>query len=143
MIEAESNGVYQFSPLDPDDVRNEVYFQAAARADIEEDANLVAYDQAVSAAAFVFSDDTEDPTDGAFGFYSPTAIQYQKVEEALLSETTTLPTGIGTSDAQFPFFAPIQIVILPYVAGRADDETIPAFVFIRERESDEPAVVNE
>ncbi|MDO8643771.1 MAG: hypothetical protein Q7S00_02245 [bacterium] len=144
VIEGNANGVYQFSPVDPTDPTHEKYLAAAVRdtlVDFEEDL-LTPYDQAVLTAADVFNRSLTDPTKGAFGFYSPSASQYDKIQQAFLNQATVLPSGVGTSDAQYPAFKPIQILILPAVATTSSDSDVPSFVFVRGRNSGDPAVTN-
>jgi len=142
VIEATNGTVYQFSPVKPGDPSHAVYLDAEAREDV--DPNLrVAYDQAVLTAAAVFNTDTEDPTGGAFAFYSPTAAQQEALNEALESRARELPAGCGTSDANFPAFAPVQVLILDDVAPSVAGAGIVSFVFVRTRADFEPAVTNE
>lgn len=143
VIEAEANDIFQFSPVDPDDINHDIYLYARERTNFDEEALQHAYDQATTTAAFVFSEEIDDPTGGAFGFYSPTEMQYNALEAAFLSETTNLPENVGTSDAEFPAFAPIQILILSDIATRNEWSDIPSFVFIRSRMASEPAVIAE
>ncbi|MBI1909971.1 MAG: hypothetical protein HYS22_07370 [Deltaproteobacteria bacterium] len=145
VIEASSKGGYQFSPVNPDDPTHEKYLAAASREKVvglEENMDT-AYDQAVLTAADAFNEAMEDPTGGAFAFYSPTAEQYENLRQALESETKTFPANAGTSDAQFPAFSPIQVLILKNVSPQQFDNITPSFVFVRQREKTEPAVTND
>ena len=141
VIEAGSGGHYQFSPLYPDDPTHDEYLDAAHRVNVADD-NLIAYDQAVLTAAYIFNDDTQDPTQGAFAFYSPTTLQYDTLQEALISGDTEFPSGAGTSNQQYPALAPIQVLILPDVSTRSSESSVPSFVFVRERNENDPAVTN-
>ncbi len=142
VIEANNGTVYQFSPVDPDDPSFPV-FQAAAERDSLEKANRLAYDQAVLTAAGIFTGDTEDPTGGAFAFYSPTVAQAQAIQDGLKSGATSLPAGCGTSDGNFPALAPVQILVLDEVAPSGISEDVPSFVFVRSRNPSEPAITDE
>ena len=135
VIEATDGTIYQFSPVDPDDLSNEVYVLADRRLDLDGASVRLAYDQAVLTAAAIFSGETEDPTTGAFAFYSPTQAQYEALEMGLASRSSTLPAGCGASDANFPALAPVQAVLLAEVA--------PDFIFVRSKNISEPAVVSE
>ncbi len=141
VIEAHLGGIYQFSPVDPSDINHDIYLNADERANLDESLLQRAYDQAVVSAAFVFSGTLTDSTRDAFGFYSPTDEEYDVLEAALLSKTRDLPENIGTGDDQFPAFAPIQILILSNIVTRTEESTVPAFVFVRTRTAEEPAVI--
>ncbi len=140
-IEANHGGVYQFSPFDPGDQTNVVYRASESREDLTESLKL-AYDQAVLTAAYIFDDDTEDPTGGAFAFYSPSASEFEVLKKALDSQTSDLPKGAGTLDAIFPALAPVQALLLDGIAPSRDDPKIPSFVFVRTRRSSDPAVTD-
>lgn len=142
VIEATNGSVFQFSPVKPGDPSHAVYLDAEARGDVDPDLH-VAYDQAVLTAAAVFNGDTEDPTGGAFAFYSPTASQQTALNEALESGARTLPSGCGTSDANFPAFAPVQVLMLDEIAPSVTGGGVTSFVFVRTRADFEPAVTNE
>ncbi len=132
---------FQFSPVDPDDPTHEKYLAAERREDLD-DEDQIAYDQAVLTAADIFNGDTEDPTEGAFAFYTPSASQWEVLQEALADGVTELPTGSGTSDARFPSLAPVQVLILSDIASATTTEERPSFVFVRERDSTDPAVID-
>ncbi len=133
VIAANDGNVYQFSPVDPEDPSFPVFEAAAVRDDLNA-GELAAYDQAVLTAAGVFTGDTEDPTNGAFAFYSPTPAQFDLLDQALEDGDTSLPPGCGASDGNFPALAPVQVLVL---------DEIPGFVFVRSRKFIEPAVTNE
>ncbi len=139
IIEANDNNVYQFSPVKPSDPSNEAYLDAANRNQLSFASRLLTYDQGLLTAAGIFDGSLIDNTDGAFGFYSPTKSQYENLLTGLNS--TTLPSGIGTSDAQFPALAPIQIRILDTVSPQNFDTELPAFVFIGSRSQNDFAVL--
>jgi len=142
VIEANNGHVYQYSPVEPDDPSFPVYQAASERESLGPQYDI-AYDQAVLTAAGVFTGDTEDPTTGAFAFYSPTAAQYDAIRQGLESGDTSLPHGCGTSDSNFPALAPVQILVLddiaPAVLGGGGGG-VPSFVFVRSRKSSEPAI---
>ena len=128
----------QFSPtnfLDP----NYPTFVKAQDRTLLSASLLAAYDQAVLTAAAAFNEDLADPTNGAFAFNSPSEAAWELLETALISESEDIPAGVGTSDANFPAFAPIQVVIdaeiWAYENGR------PSFVFSRMKEDSEAAVI--
>lgn len=132
---------YQFSPVDPTDPTHKFYLNAAQREDLKDD-NLAAYDQAVLTAAEIFNEGTEDPTNGAFAFYSPSENEYEALQESLESGRLDLPSGAGTSDARYPSLAPVQVLILQDVASATSRDSRPSFVFVRERNETEPAVTD-
>lgn len=142
VIEASNGSVYQFSPVQPGDPSHAVYLDAEAREDVDEDL-LIAYDQAALTASAIFNGDTKDPTGGAFAFYSPTPDQADLLREALESGAGELPPGCGTSDANFPALAPVQVLLLKDIAPSFGDPDVPSFVFVRPRADFEPAVVRE
>ncbi|HSA58934.1 MAG TPA: hypothetical protein VLJ37_04545 [bacterium] len=142
VIEATNGSVYQFSPVQPGDPSHSVYLDAEAREDVDEEL-LIAYDQAALTAAAVFNGETEDPTGGAFAFYSPTPTQAALIQDALATGVKDLPAGCGTSDANFPALAPVQVLLLKDVAPSTAGQDIPSFVFVRSRADFEPAVVLE
>lgn len=139
VIEADN----QFNPVDPEDENHERYSKAAFRTNFRDDDDLIAYDQAVLSAADIFNEDTEDPTEGAFAFYSPSEGEYESLLIALEAGDFELPNKAGTSDAKFPNLAPVQVLILKEVATATTKTDRPSFVFVRERDSTEPAVTDE
>ncbi|MDO8462303.1 MAG: hypothetical protein Q7S98_05540 [Deltaproteobacteria bacterium] len=144
VIEASSKGGFQFSPVDPNDPTHTKYLAAGSRDNLKgmETDLLTAYDQAVLTGGDTFNDSMEDPTNGAFAFYSPTAAQYENLREALETGTSKFPADAGTSDAQFPAYAPIQVLILESVSDQPSGKNLPSFVFVRKRESGVAAVTN-
>lgn len=130
----------QFSPTDPTDPGYQIFTDSADRNFLEKDWRTT-YDQAVLTAAGVYNDDTNDPAGGAFAFLSPTLEQWLVISEALASGTLDMPEASGVSDDNFPAFAPLQILVLngtwTYEDGR------PAFIFMRHRTADKPAVTNQ
>lgn len=142
VIEANNGTIYQFSPVAPDDPSHDAYESAANRNSLEEDL-LAAYDQAVLTAADIFNEETEDPTGGAFAFYSPTEAEYEILQASLLARDLDLPEDGGASDANFPALAPVQILVLPGIAPSHISDDVPSFVFVRTRSTAEPAVTNE
>ncbi len=138
-------GVYQFSPVNPND-SSYTYFDAASSrggmGTLEED-YLKAYDQAVLTAGRVFAGDVNDPTNGAFAFRSPNEDQWILIENALNSGTTEIPYGIGTGDGVFPAYAPTQVLVHPDVATYEDGRT--TFIFTRQKLGEDnslPAITN-
>lgn len=142
VIQANNGTVYQFSPVAPQDP-SYPYYQAAAARSLLGRTLLTAYDQAVLTAADIFNGGTKDATNGAFGYYSPTKAQYDALKEALTTQTTTMPQGTGTSDANFPALAPVQVLILSGIASSSDNPIIPSFVFVRSRNNLDPAVTDQ
>jgi len=140
VINAESGGVYQFSPVDPLSFSNDIFTASALREALIGESEFIAYDQSVLSAAGIFANTTDDPTGGAFAFRSPTANQSVCLAGALLTRTTVLPSDCGPGDENFPAFAPVQILIHPSVS--LTDDGRPSFVFYRNRSEDEPAVTN-
>jgi len=140
IILAEENGQYQFAAVDPNDANHANFVDSASRADLSSNDLRLSYDQAVLSAAQVFADLVGDPTHGAFAFYTPTQAQYTNLLTALFAEVTALPPNIGVSDADFPVFIPIQVVILLDIVSQDDGNDVPSFVFVRERISTDPAV---
>ncbi|MBI2082341.1 MAG: hypothetical protein HYT76_02115 [Deltaproteobacteria bacterium] len=138
VIEAEN----QFNPIDPEDKNHERYLDAALRSNFRDDDDWVAYDQALLTSADIFNEDTEDPTGGAFAFYSPSEEEYEALLVALESGDLDLPRNAGTSDASFPNLAPIQVFILKDIASATSQTDRPSFVFVRERDSTDPAVTD-
>lgn len=130
----------QFSPTNPSDPSYEIFNLAEDREFLEDDWH-VAYDQAVLTSAGIYDEDIADPTGGAFAFLSPTAEQWTIISEALSSGTLDMPEGAGVTDDNFPAFAPLQIVIVDGT-WRYDDGR-PAFIFIRHRSADKPAVTGQ
>jgi hypothetical protein len=133
VVAANDGDIYQFSPVNPEDPSFSVFEAATVREDLNA-GELAAYDQAVSTAAGIFTGDTEDPTNGAFAFYSPTPAQFHLLDQALEDGDTALPPGCGASDGNFPALAPVQVLVL---------EEIPGFVFVRSRKFFDSAVTDE
>ncbi len=129
----------QFSPVNPLDVNYETYKDAEDRNFLADEVRT-AYDQAVLTAAYVYNDEIEDPTGGAFAFRSPTTNEWTNISEWLATGATTLPPDSGVTDANYPAFAPVQIVVLKSVWTYDDGR--PAFIFIRERAASSPAVTD-
>ncbi len=138
VIQANRNGIYQFSPVDPDDPSFSAYSAAAQRSGLSASRMLV-YDQALLTAADVFDESLEDNTSESFGFYSPTKSEYENLLTGLNS--TELPEDVGRSDNTFPTLAPIQILILENISPQTFDEELPSFVFVKSRTSAEAAVL--
>lgn len=138
VIEAEG----QFASVDPENINNKKYQEAADRTAIRDDDDLIAYDQAVLTAADIFNDATKDPTEGAFAFYTPTVEQQVLLLEALETGVLTLPKDCGASDEQFPELAPVQVLLLKDIASITSRDPRPSFVFVRERSDTEPAVTD-
>ncbi|MBI2980924.1 MAG: hypothetical protein HYY44_01235 [Deltaproteobacteria bacterium] len=129
-------------PVNPGDENNDRYLDAVLRSSLRNDDDLIAYDQSVLTAVDIFNEETEDPTEGAFAFYSPTDEEYLVLRAALETADVTLPDGAGTSDAKFPNLAPVQVLILKEIATATSRTNRPSFVFVRERDSAEPAVTD-
>jgi len=138
VILAHRNGIYQFSPVDPEDPSFDAFNAAAQREGLSA-SRLYVYDQALLSAADIFDESLADNTSGSFGFYSPTQGEY----DALLSGlgSTELPEGAGRSDSTFPALAPIQILILPDISPQSFDADLPSFVFVKSRQANEDAVL--
>lgn len=139
VIAAEEYGIYQYSPVDPNDPTHETYTNAEARAFLPDDYHR-AYDQASLSAAYIFSEDTEDPTGGAYGFFSPDGDEWECIESAYTSGTILIPVGCGVSDGDFPELAPIQLIMVESLWKYPDGR--PAFIFIRSRNILDTAVVS-
>lgn len=142
VVEAKNGNSYEFSPVNPADTNHELYLDSDSRSNMDSENLILAYDQAVTSAAQIFGSQMGDPTNGSFAFYSPSDDEYTALLTGLFSEDTVLPAGVGISDANFPALSPIQVVILLEVASRSSDTDTPAFVFVRERISTEPAVTS-
>ncbi len=142
VIEANEGTVFQFSPVEPGDPSHGAYLDAALRSDVDQSL-LISYDQAVITAAAVFNGDTKDPTSGAFAFYSPTSAENEVLKEALQSGTQDLPQGAGTSDANFPALAPVQVLLLTEIAPSTVGGGVPSFVFVRSKKPFDVAVSEE
>lgn len=140
VITANNGTIYQYSPVDPADPTHDTYTNAEAR-DFLDSSLHRGYDQAVLSAAYIFSEETPDPTGGAFAFYSPTSEEWVKIQQAYDNNMVSLPVGCGIEDADFPNFDYIQIVILTKTWEYPDGR--PAFVFIRERSAGDYVVVME
>jgi hypothetical protein len=95
----------------------------------------------VLSAAHLFSNNTPDPTGGAFAFYSPTSEEWTKIQQGFDNNMVSLPVGTGVSDDDFPHYDYIQILILSKVWKYPDGR--PSFVFIRERNTGDYVVVQE
>lgn len=143
VIEARSAaGVPQFNPTDPAYDSYDIWQKAADKKNLDREL-WPAYDEATIIAAGIFDGSIEDPTGGAFGFFSPTAAQYEIIDSALRSETTTLPANAGKSDASYPSLKPIQFLVLDGLAPKSSQEPYPAFIFVRSRSASDPAVTDE
>ncbi len=140
VIEAELDGYYQFSPVDPTNSSFATYLVTDNRFDLLNIDELIAYDQAVVTAAGIFSNEFIDPTNGAFAFKTPTTAEALCLKTALNNAFTYLPEGCGVSDENFPAFAPVQVLIHPAVGVLENGD--PSFIFIRNRSEEEAAVTN-
>lgn len=138
VIEANRNGIYQFSPVNPSDPSYSAYSTAAQRTGLSTSRMLV-YDQALLTAADVFDESLSDNTQNSFGFYSPTKSEYENLLTGL--DSTELPEDVGRSDSTFPSLAPIQILILENISPQTFDAELPSFVFVKSRSSTDKAVV--
>lgn len=139
VIEASKLGIYfQFEPIRPSDPNRTIYDNASSR-NFLDSGDLLAYDQSVLTAGGIFDGSIVDPTDGAFGFRTPSAQQAACLEDAAARALPDIPSNCGPGDEMFPALAPLQIVIFSEVAKLSSGR--PAFVFYRSRESSEPAVI--
>lgn len=138
VITAKTGGVYQYSPVDPDNETYDTYTDAEARGFLDPSYHR-AYDQAVITAAGIFSDTIGDTTNGSFGFFSPTEDEWKKILLAYNNSMINLPNGCGRSNDDFPSLDPIQLVIINDIWTYSDGR--PSFVFIRSRESNDYAVI--
>ncbi|MFH1830404.1 MAG: hypothetical protein ABH871_06485 [Pseudomonadota bacterium] len=129
----------QYSPTDPSDPNHDLFDDAQDRNFLHED-ELIAYDQAVLTAGGIFNGDIADTTTGAFAFMSPTPSEWNTIAQAWSMHYWTVPEGAGFTDATFPAFAPIQILIHPDMWTYDDGR--PSFVFARMRTDNDFAVVN-
>lgn len=140
VISARDGDAYQFTPVDPDSVSHTALLAAATREGMLNKEELIAYDQAVLTAAGVFANIIKDPTDGAFAFRTPTPAESDCLSLAMATRSLFLPAGCGPGDENYPYFAPVQILIHPSVTKLDDGR--PGFVFIRNRDITDPAVTN-
>lgn len=136
VIEAVQDGVYQFSPVDPNDPSHDEYSNAAARSFLDKTLHA-AYDQSVLSAAHIIDGSVTDPTTGAFGFRTPTVDEGLCLDLAASTPSPVLPTSCDDPDARFPAFIPVQILIHPKIPRLSDGR--PAFIFYRARTISEPA----
>lgn len=139
VIRATQMGIYQFSPVDPGDPSHDEFEDAAARSFLNTPL-LAAYDQAVLSAAAIFDGTRSDPTNGAFGFRTPTVDEGLCLDLAAKTPSPVLPSSCDDPDARFPAMAPVQVLIHPQVPRLPDGR--PAFIFYRARTLTEPAVTN-
>ncbi len=139
-IIAESYGTYQFTPVDPAALSNEIFLDSAKRENLYNKEDVNAYDQAVMTAAQIFDNETADPTGGAFAFRTPTEWEAACLTTTMTLKLIILPSECGPGDENYPAFAPIQVLIHPSVAYLS--ESRPSFVFIRNRDLIDPAVTN-
>lgn len=130
----------QFKPVETGDPSHDIYLAAEKRSHLSGQ-DLVAYDQALQAAADAFAGNVSDPTNAAFAFRSPNSDQWFKIKEALASGTKTLPDGIGVSDSTFPTLAPVQVLVHPRVLKYSDGRS--TFIFTRSRDPNEVAVTDQ
>lgn len=140
VINARTNDAYQFSPVDPNNSSYAFFKASELRSNLTDAASLIAYDQAVLTAGHLFSNDTADPTIGAFAFRTPTLEQSLCLTGAMAIHSIIMPSECGWTDDDFPSFAPIQVLILPSVTLLEDER--PSFIFVRSRDLLEPAVTN-
>jgi len=127
----------QFSPVAKYDPSNEIFEDSQDRNFLDGDW-VVAYDQAVLTAAGIFNGDIKDTTGGSFAFRSPSAEEWSAIMAAWTSFELTVPASTGFSDATFPAFAPIQLLVHPDVWTYEDGR--PSFVFARSKTAVDPAV---
>ena len=142
VIEANNGTIYQFSPVNFTDASHDEYTASANRSDVSSDL-LKSYDQALLTAGGIFNSYTTDPTMESFAFYSPTSAQFTLLQQTLENVGGQLSEGCGTSDANFPALAPIQVLLLPDIAPSGTNSGVPSFVFIKSRSSTEPAVTGQ
>ena len=133
------NAPGQFQPAEEGDSSHDAFEDAERREELDADSRA-AYDQAVLTAGAVFAGEAVDPTNGAFAFRSPNEDEWERVAEALRSQTIRMPEDIGTGDLIFPALSPVQVLIDPEVW--TDEDGRPAFIFTRSRSTGEPAVTN-
>lgn len=118
---------------------NQTTYQAAITAGATHDGTPNGVQPELDSAAGVF-DGFDDPTSGCQGFWSPTAAQWQTVEQAINSGTTTLPSWIGIPFNYNGHPEITQIVYFPSV-GQSNTQNAPSFLFVRKRSTNAPAAV--
>ena len=115
---------------------NQNTFDAAIKAGATYNTNVTTGRQPeLSPAARVFGS-TFDPSSGCQGFWTPTAAQWDIVNQALNNPSPTLPSGTGVPFTYNGQPQITQIVYFPIVGGNP-----PVFLFVRKRNSGDNAVV--
>lgn len=100
-------------------------------------------DQELANAKAVFTNETSDIVAGSKCYWSPTFAQWQVVQQTIQSGTTTFPANTGApacwtaSKRQIVYKASIGL----NVSGGPNYQNAPAFVFVRQRQSSQPAAV--
>jgi len=99
--------------------------------------------QELDNASAVFTGQVSDIVGGSKCYWSPTTAQWLVVQQAIQSGTTTFPANTGTpacfaaNKRQIVYKASIGL----NVSGGPNYQNAPAFVFIRTRQSNQPAAV--
>jgi len=138
VIYAHNEDIYQYSPVDPSDPTHGIFEDAATRDGLDESFHR-AYDQAVLTAADIFSESIDDPTGGAFAFFSPTEEEWSCILDLYTQQGTNIPPSCGFTDSDFPSLAPIELFV-PRDIWRYKDG-MPSFVFARQKGNSEGPVV--
>lgn len=121
-------------------------YESNIKQDATYDATLVTGQQPeLDRASAVFVGQTQDPTGGSQGFWSPTNAEWVQVQQLLSSGTTQMPDR-STTGMSFFYNGDrtiTQIVYFPSVPrnNRPNYDQAPSFLFIRKRSPDAPAAV--
>ena len=99
--------------------------------------------QELDNATSVFTNQVSDIVGGSKCYWSPTTAQWQIVQQTIQSATTTFPATTGapacwaTNKRQIVYKASIGLNI----SGGPNYQNAPAFVFVRQRQSSQPAAI--
>jgi len=93
-------------------------------------------------AASVFTGVSAGNFCGSLAFWSPTTTQWQNVQTALQSGTTTFPANIGAPTFNPSVWPTSQQQILFVPAIGSNQNGVPFFLFLTQRSSTQPAAIN-
>jgi hypothetical protein len=99
-------------------------------------------DQELRNSALVFTGEVGDIVGGSPCYWSPTTTQWTNIQAALKSQTKTEPTNVGIPSCYASVARQIVVKSSIGVNTRGGDySNAPAFVFLRKRKNNDPAVV--
>lgn len=117
--------------------------QDASRADCKDDWTRWEYDRITDVAGRVLAGQVPDNTESSFAFYTPTAADIRRIEQALNTNSTADARDIGLGRPPVLSRRSVPSVQIVLIRGlRPLDSSPPPFIFFREKRRDDPTVLD-